>query len=627
MNNLDQFLEMWIPATADGTYRAFAWWEGGFGQKNKIAFLPVNRDGSTARDVVKYDDVKAAREADADAVRELVAEHGEVFFYANTFTTTSTKADYAELTTILQLDFDQADPRAIDGVEPSIVWETSQGNFQGLWLLDTPVDRDTRQHLNHALYEIYKEHGADPSYDASRRLRLPGTVNRKPGRDDAIVTVVEVNGTVYSPSELAESAPAPSTWETTAAPTTSDISRDQALAIFKKYGISTKLQQQWSAPVAVKGRSDLLAALLAKMNSVGMTADELFIVGWTATNNKFRDRPEVLWAEVQKVQAKYQPKTAQTKTEGWTTSTGADLLLVDPNIEWIYEAYWPVGVCGIVYGVPGARKSWVVTDFVVSVIGGKDFMGVKNQLGPRNVYVHALDDPLKQFARRIRNVSQALGVTDAEIADRLFWSRSGFSFADDYEAHLREDVRKYQPALIVVDGLYLAGYNSELHGSDLPSKLRAVKEIAAEPPYPAFMIVHHSTKAGTGDDVRIGGAGSIFLSAWGEMAWQLNKLGQNEHGQQVVQLAVDGKFGAAPLPMRLTFGRDPLLYELEYEELELSERTVNSVLQNVPEGMNADDIATLLGHSKAPTTALLKRLLEAGRVEYAKGKWLLKGSY
>ncbi len=606
MSNLDRFLSVWLPLTAHGTYRAVAWWEGGFGHKNRLLFLPVTNT-----------------EADGQAIRGLVAEHGEVFFYVNTFDSHSTKAEAAEPGRLLQLDLDTADPRHIDDPTlpaPSIVWETSAGSFQGLWILDDVLPHAQRFRLNQRLYQLYKEHGADASYDASRRLRLPGTLNLKPGRDRFIVEIVQTTGAVYSPDEIGASE-APQQ-EPSPEPTT--ITKEQGLAILKRHRLAS-LIRKWQTTEG--DRSTHLASLLAQLAKRGLSPDEMFIVGWTADSNKFRDRPDVLWSEVHKAREKFPPNRPAEAKRGWTLHTGRELLDIDPNIEWIYQGYWPRGACGMAYGVPGARKSWVVTHLLMAVLGGCDFFGVPNEQGPQPVIVHALDDPTKQVARRIRNVADFLGIPDRGIEERLFWSASGFSFAEDYETQLRAEIARVQPALVVVDGLYLAGYNPELHGSDLPMKLKALKEIRDEPPYPSFLIVHHATKAGTGDDVRIGGAGSIFLSAWAEVAWQLNKLGRDENNRQVVQFAADSKFGSAPEPMRLTFGVNPLVYEVDAELLVLNEEAITQALAMNPEGVSADDVAALLGHAKKPTLALLMKMKGDGSVHMAKGKWTLEGGY
>src|SRR3972149_1549050 len=184
MNDLSQFLSIWLPATQRGTYRCFAWWSGGFGVRNILTFQRVT-DRS---------------DEDALKIRDLVDKRGEVFVYLSTFSQRSTKAEYAESVPFLWLDLDNLQERL--DPEPTLIWSTSEGHYQALWQLDWVPSVGEREALNKGLFEHFKGLGADASWDVSRRVRLPGTVNQKPGRGNWPGTIAEASGLVYGQAEL-----------------------------------------------------------------------------------------------------------------------------------------------------------------------------------------------------------------------------------------------------------------------------------------------------------------------------------------------------------------------------------------------------------------------------------------
>ena len=84
-----------------------------------------------------------------------------------------------------------------DGLNPALVIETSDGNFQAvLKLSHLPLDRQTRKTAARVLAEKYD--GDFGSADADHFFRAAGSVNRKPGRQNFVVRLVEASGCVAS---------------------------------------------------------------------------------------------------------------------------------------------------------------------------------------------------------------------------------------------------------------------------------------------------------------------------------------------------------------------------------------------------------------------------------------------
>jgi hypothetical protein len=78
-------------------------------------------------------------------------------------------------------------------VPPSIVVR-SGGGLHGYWLLNTPVQLtpETREDFKRALHGLINIVGGDPATrDLARIMRMPGTVNTKPGRNGAMCEVLD----------------------------------------------------------------------------------------------------------------------------------------------------------------------------------------------------------------------------------------------------------------------------------------------------------------------------------------------------------------------------------------------------------------------------------------------------
>lgn len=115
--------------------------------------------------------------------------------------TTKRKKDRVKSSRLLWSDLDAVTPEQIAKLKPSLLWESSPGSFQGLWVLDEELSPEGAELLNHKLTYFI---GGDPSgWDLTQVLRLPGTINHKyaslprvsafqPGRSYKRVEVEEI---------------------------------------------------------------------------------------------------------------------------------------------------------------------------------------------------------------------------------------------------------------------------------------------------------------------------------------------------------------------------------------------------------------------------------------------------
>ena len=111
---------------------------------------------------------------------------------------------------------------------PTVIVE-SGGGFHVYWTLADPIDPDLFEQIQRGLIAVLD---SDPKVcDAPRIMRLPGTVNRKPERDNALCTVVELNDERHDIESIIMRFPEPAA----EAPTTKPTSDDNRIERARRY--------------------------------------------------------------------------------------------------------------------------------------------------------------------------------------------------------------------------------------------------------------------------------------------------------------------------------------------------------------------------------------------------------
>ena len=91
-------------------------------------------------------------------------------------------------------------------VEPSLVVRTSRNRTHCWWILDTPHPLAECSEVARSVYQKHRDKGCDSGWQASKLLRVPGSVNTKYGADYP-VRVVENTGAVYTLDDIKAAYP------------------------------------------------------------------------------------------------------------------------------------------------------------------------------------------------------------------------------------------------------------------------------------------------------------------------------------------------------------------------------------------------------------------------------------
>ncbi len=175
--------------------------------------------------------IRGDREAAvADIFAAYPAGRHDLYFCPNAFAEPRRLATHALSTRAGWCDIDQADPAGYDPA-PNILWETSPGRFQGIWLWRDAVEGVVAERYSQAI--VMKDGGDRGGWSVTKMLRVPGTMNHKPEYDRPIVTLRAYDDRPQRlPTSLKTIAKRPDGPATVA---TMQVSGDAAQTIMRRY--------------------------------------------------------------------------------------------------------------------------------------------------------------------------------------------------------------------------------------------------------------------------------------------------------------------------------------------------------------------------------------------------------
>lgn len=145
----------------------------------------------------------SVRGARLDRVTQILSDFPptecDIYFCPNGFERSNRKAEFALPTRYGWCDIDDADPDGYDP-KPNILWETSPGRFQGLWIWSAESPGTIAARYSKAI--VYECGGDKNGWSTTKMLRVPGTVNHKP---EYAKPVVKLNSYDETPQKLPKS--------------------------------------------------------------------------------------------------------------------------------------------------------------------------------------------------------------------------------------------------------------------------------------------------------------------------------------------------------------------------------------------------------------------------------------
>jgi hypothetical protein len=227
------------------------------------------------------------------------------YFSPNVYARPSRKLTCVHMTSLGWCDVDEADPFAFDP-KPSLVWETSPGRTQALWLWDRPHMPAQASAYSKAL--AYRHGGDKGGSAANKLLRLPGSFNHKPEYGKPFIPLVHFDPTPIAarPRLLVDQDGSHG-----AHASVLDMNPDahERLAILKKYRFKLDTSTRHLIrhdSVQATDRSNRIFAMVAGLHQAGATLDEIASVVWSSPyfRDKYGEDRNALETEVSRIIAK-----------------------------------------------------------------------------------------------------------------------------------------------------------------------------------------------------------------------------------------------------------------------------------------------------------------------------------
>jgi len=230
------------------------------------------------------------------------------YFSPNLYARPSRRLAGVRMTRLGWCDVDDAAPFTFDP-KPSVVWETSPGRTQALWIWDRPHTPAQASAFSKAL--TYRYGGDKGGSAANKLLRLPGSLNHKPEYDAPFIPLVH-----FDPKPITD-RPRLLTGRDrghAVGPEALDMNpyAHDRKAVGEKYrrklDTSTRHLIRHDRVLA-PDRSSRIFAMVAGLHEAGATLDEIASAIWTSPyfREKYGENQNALETEVSRIIARVGP--------------------------------------------------------------------------------------------------------------------------------------------------------------------------------------------------------------------------------------------------------------------------------------------------------------------------------
>lgn len=231
--------------------------------------------------------------------------------------------------------------------------------------------------------------------------------------------------------------------------------------------------------------------------------------------------------------------------------TAEDLLAQQITDEWLVrDILTPLDFC-VIGGPMKSMKTAVAIDLAVSLATGAKFLGQYEVMEPRKVIIASGETSPKEMQVRISRVLRARDKETAALEGRLLWlPRTPKMNAKGHLALLRSFLQKHEPAVIIIDPLYvsmLSGDTSTQSGDIMRTGpiLDNLNQICKEQNVTA-VVCHHFNRKGADNGIPL--LSELTQAGAAEYArqWLLLKRAQEyqhngQHGLWMVAGGSDGR--------------------------------------------------------------------------------------
>jgi len=538
----------------------------------------------------------------------------------------------------LWIDKDEGYPEDIQP-EPTICWQTSEGRYQAVWLLEKPIDPKIAERVNRHL--TYTSKGDKGGWHLGKVIRLPKSYNFKHSPPQEGVLLWD-DGPKYSIGELAPEEVFKGDLSSTLPKDSQELPDElpDVEQVLKQYG-SKIPQAVWNllneSPDKGADWSDSLWRIERLLIEAGLPLEAIFVLARDSAWNKYRrdGRPdEQLWLEIVKAAESEKTVVPESDKLPWV---GLNTLMAHSEApRWLVEGIWMEKNVGWMAGVGKSYKSVMSLDLALSIATGTPFLGQFHVSEPGPVLMVQEEDPLWRVAHRIQAMAEVKGISTIKVKEEATGITfdvpsnksipihiavgGGFSFtSEDKLKALEEALEYYRPRILFLDPLFmLTPGMDEFKAGEIVKVLNLMKHWRNKYEC-AICCVHHYNKGGNGDG-RSRLYGSMAFYAWSENSLFISR----EEDTNAVVIDRDIKDALVDDKIKVEFHDIDENYSFtigdapKVSKKSKAYKTVENLLKNHYEpGSSGEkqDIVTITKLSEKSVTAVL-RAMEAENLVY-----------
>lgn len=469
----------------------------------------------STRDTFKKWEDHFFKKSEFGDIPEFIEEnmHKDVYWCPHGFSKPRRLKEFAEVPKLLWADLDEADPRELGKLTPSIAWESSPGRYAAIWKIDDYMTETLNRRLSHHI-------DADPGgWDITQVLRVPGTKNYK-YTNAPRVKLLWSDGEEYTVEQIEKRLPRE---------TKQTKNADDALAIYKKYEkkFNSFIRKELlnGKPTAGK-RSEVIWKLVNEIVEAGCSSDEAFELLRISPWNKFKDRRDgdvQLKREIDKALSQH----IQVSVNGKSTFEEEDdqedeednephIFLTksmdqyeEEEVDWIWYPYVARQEVTILEGDPGLGKSYLSQMIAKAIVQGeqlpspkaKKFPAVKGKVAYFDIENHPGSVTKKRLVLN--------GCTNLKD---YYQDTEPFSVDDeDTLKRVHKAIERLKPTLVVFDtiNIYIGGADTN-KSSEVQQAFKHFVDIARRHNC-AVIVLRHLTKS-TKEKALYRGQGSIAFT-------------------------------------------------------------------------------------------------------------------
>ena len=238
-------------------------------------------------------------------LRRYDRHHWDQYFSPNIYARPSRKLGGVHITRLGWCDVDEADPFAFEP-KPSVVWRTSPGRTQALWIWDRPHSPAQASAFSKAL--TYRHDGDKGGSAANKLLRLPGSYNHKPGYGKPFIPLLH-----FDLQPISARPPLRADQERSCGALAKQLDMNphahDPMSVLKKYRFKLNASTRSlirHRRVMASDRSNRVFAMVAGLHEAGATLDEIASVIWASPyfSDKYGDSLNALETEVSRIIAR-----------------------------------------------------------------------------------------------------------------------------------------------------------------------------------------------------------------------------------------------------------------------------------------------------------------------------------